>query len=68
MTKREKVLITIFMVITGLFAGITTEQGNKISELEQELQETQEQLLISNDQLKMIEMRNEAIKYMEEEE
>lgn len=35
-------------------------------QLKQELSETQEQLLISNDQLKQINMRNEAIYYINE--
>lgn len=62
--------VTIVVFAIGIIVGQAIrnfEQEIIIEELETELSEIQEQLHISNDQLKMIEMRNEAEKYIEEE-
>ena len=55
-------LTVLFLVVLAVNADLKIE--NK--QLKQELSETQEQLLISNDQLKQINMRNEAIYYINE--
>lgn len=50
-------------LIIGMFANIS-EQAEVIEQLETELTETQQHLNIANDQLKQINMRNEAIYYI----
>lgn len=47
---------------------ITIDQQHDYQELLKELNKTKEQLFISNDVLKQIEMRNEGINYQEESE
>lgn len=67
MTKRNILIGALFIAL--LIAGVIYEaQQKKLNDLQEDLRETQEQLLISNDQLKQIEARNEAIKYIEEAE
>lgn len=50
-------------LIIGMFVSIS-EQTEAIEQLETELVETREQLNVANDQLKQINMRNEAIYYI----
>lgn len=50
-------------LIIGMFVSIS-EQTETIEQLETELVETREQLNVANDQLKQINMRNEAIYYI----
>lgn len=50
-------------LIIGMFVSIS-EQTGTIEQLETELVETREQLNTANDQLKQINMRNEAIYYI----
>ena len=50
-------------LIIGMFVSIS-EQTGTIEQLETELVETREQLNAANDQLKQINMRNEAIYYI----
>ena len=50
-------------LIIGMFVSIS-KQTETIEQLETELVETREQLNIANDQLKQINMRNEAIYYI----
>lgn len=67
--RATKIIVAVFTI--GLIIGLTVkiyEQTELIETLTNDLRETQEQLLISNDQLKQIEARNEAIKYIEEAE
>lgn len=64
-----KILLPVFLI--GLFIGMTTwnlKQGAYINQLEQELSETREQLYISNDTLRQIEMFNEREYYMNQME
>lgn len=67
--QATKIIVAAFTI--GLIIGLTVknyEQTKLIETLTNDLRGTQEQLLISNDQLKQIEARNEAIKYIEEAE
>lgn len=67
--RATKIIVAVFTI--GLIIGLTVkiyEQTELIETLTNDLRGTQEQLLISNDQLKQIEARNEAIKYIEEAE
>ena len=67
--RATKIIVAAFTI--GLIIGLTVknyEQTKLIETLTNDLRGTQEQLLISNDQLKQIEARNEAIKYIEEAE
>lgn len=57
--------------LIGLFIGMTAwnlKQGAYIDQLEQELDEAREQLYISNDTLRQIEMFNEREYYMNQME
>lgn len=67
--KYWSILVIAFLVGFGTFLFIDNARLQKeAEESEQVLQDAQEQLIISNDQLKQIDMRNEAIHYMEQEE
>jgi uncharacterized membrane protein YidH (DUF202 family) len=62
--------VTIVVFAIGIIAGQAIrnfEQEIKIEELKAELSDTQEQLHISNDQLKQIYMFQEREQYMEDE-
>lgn len=65
---KTKGLVSIFILI-GLFIGITVQNLNQaayINRLEKELNDTREQLYISNDTLRQIEMFNEREYYMQQ--
>lgn len=66
--KLNAVLLAFVGVVALLIVVLAVNADLKIEKnrLEQQLSDTQEQLLISNDQLKQINMRNEAIYYMNE--
>lgn len=60
-----KLLLVFFLI--GWFIGIAAwnlKQGAYVEQLEQELDETREQLYISNDMLRQIQMFNEREYYM----
>ena len=56
--------------IIGFFIGILLlnyrNQGVRIAELEEQNNEMYQELIITKDQLTQIQMRNEAIKYIDE--
>lgn len=59
--------IVLMSIVLGFVAGVIAsniELAKTNKQLETELVETQEQLNISNDHLKQINMRNEAIYYI----
>jgi uncharacterized protein (DUF3084 family) len=63
------IAIVLGTLVTGVLLGLfinTSEQRDTIEQLETELVETREQLNIANDQLKQINMRNEAIYYIKQ--
>lgn len=72
MTEDYKYLIkriASIVFLIGLFIGMTAwnlKQAADINRLEQELFETREQLFISNDTLRQIEMLNEREYYMQQ--
>jgi len=71
-------IILLILFISSIFLMVKNEEyietvesslNEKIieyKELDKTLSETEEKLMISNDKLKQIEMRNEGIKYQEE--
>ena len=65
---RYAIKFTLITFVIGLIIGMGLrlfEQEKELIRLSEELNNTQEQLLISNDKLKQIDARNEAIKYMD---
>lgn len=70
MTKKRIAILLTTLFIMGAFAGAairTSKQQSEIERLEQELLDTQQQLIISNDQLKQIQAYQEREYYMEQE-
>lgn len=64
-SKWKQVLILIVLALTvGVGAGYVISKEQTIRELQQELNDTREQLYISNDTLKQIYMHDEREYYM----
>lgn len=68
-SKWKQVLLLIVLALTiGIGAGYVISKEQTIRELQQELNDTREQLYISNDTLKQIFMYNEREYYMNQME
>ena len=73
--KRNEVMYTFIFIIVfiiGLMIGMVFEgakiQSNRIEELEKRNDEMYQELIIKRDILNQIQMRNEAIKFMDDVE
>lgn len=66
-SKWKQVFILIILALAvGIAGGYVISQEQTIRELQQELNDTREELYISNDTLKQIYMHNEREYYMQQ--
>lgn len=67
MSKLKGVLLVVVLLLAIAIGGLVG-QYIRIVELEEELEDTQEQLFVAHDQLRLIDARNEADKAIKQKE